>query len=226
MMTVLSASLCILRKDIRIELRTGEIVVTTSMFALLVAVLTSLSFYVDSKSAVQVAPGVLWIAVAFSGVLAMGRSWGRERDNDVIRALMASPIPRASIYLGKAAATLLFLIVVEALLVLTVAVLFNLALLSVLLPLSLLLLMGTIGFVAAGTLFAAMGVRTGGGDMILAVALFPIVAPALLCGVVATRELLGGAPMSEIADWLTILAAFDIVFLTAGTLLFEPLMQD
>jgi len=225
-MNVLSASLTILRKDLRIELRTGEVVVTTSMFALLVAVLTSLSFYVDSRSATMVAPGVLWIAVTFSGVLAMGRSWGRERDNDAIRALMAAPVPRAAIYLGKAGATLLFLAVVEALLVLAVAVLFNLALLEVLLPLSLLLLMGTVGFVAAGTLFAAMGVRTGARDMVLAVALFPIVAPALLCGVVATRELLGGAPFSEIIDWLTILAAFDIAFLTAGTLLFEPLMQD
>ena len=106
------------------------------------------------------------------------------------------------------------------------AILFNLALLSVLLPLSLLLLMGTIGFVSAGTLFAAMGVRTGARDMVLAVALFPIVSPALLCGVVATRELMGGAPMSEILDWLTILAAFDIAFLTVGTMLFEPLMQD
>ena len=125
-MSVLAGALCILRKDIRIELRTGEIVVTTSMFAMLVAVLTSLSFYVDSRSAPQVAPGVLWIAVAFSGVLAMGRSWARERDNAAIRALMASPIPRASIYLGKAAATLLFLMVVETLLVLTVAVLFGL----------------------------------------------------------------------------------------------------
>lgn len=225
-MNVVTASLIVLRKDLRIELRTGEVVVTTSMFAILVAVLTSLSFYVDSRSATMVAPGVLWIAVTFSGVLAMGRSWGRERDNDAIRALMASPVPRPAIYLGKAAATLLFLGVVEALLVLTVAVLFNLPLLDILLPLSLLLLMGTIGFVAAGTLFAAMGVRTGARDMVLAVALFPIVSPALLCGVVATRELLGGAPFSEITDWLTILAAFDIAFLTAGTLLFEPLMQD
>lgn len=225
-MSVLRAAYRILRKDLQIEMRTGEIVVTTSMFSLLVAVLTSLSFYVDARSALRVAPGVLWITVTFAGVLSMGRSWARERDNDAIRALMSSPIPRAAIYLGKASATLLFLVVVELLLLLTVAVLFGIDLLSVLGPLSLLLLLGTVGFVAAGTLFAAMGVRSRARDMVLSVALFPIVAPALLCGVVATRELLGGAPMSEIADWLTILGAFDIAFVTVGTLLFEPLMQD
>lgn len=225
-MSVLRAAHEILRKDLRIEMRTGEIVVTTSMFALLVAVLTSLSFYVDARSALRVAPGVLWITVTFAGVLSMGRSWSRERDNDAIRALMSSPIPRPAIYLGKAGATLLFMLAVELLLLLTVAVLFGIDLIPVLGPLSLLLLLGTVGFVAAGTLFAAMGVRTRARDMVLSVALFPIVAPALLCGVVATRELLGGAPMSEIQDWLVILGAFDIAFVTVGTLLFEPLMQD
>jgi heme exporter protein B len=86
--------------------------------------------------------------------------------------------------------------------------------------------LGTVGFVATGTLFAALGVRTRSRDMALAIALFPITAPALLCGVVASRELFSGAPLSEIADWLRILLATDIAFVTVGLLLFEPLMND
>jgi heme exporter protein B len=220
------AALTILKKDLAIELRTGEVVLSTALFATLVTVIASLSFYVDEQSARQVAPGVLWIAVAFAGVLAMGRTFQRERENDAMRALLLAPVPRAAIFLGKALGTLLFMSVVEALLVLEVGVLFNLDLLRVAGPLCLLLVLGTIGFVSTGTLFAALGVRTRSRDMALAIALFPITAPALLCGVVASRELFAGAPLSEISDWLRILTATDIAFVTVGLLLFEPLMND
>lgn len=225
-MTLLRAAWLVLRKDLQIELRTGEVVVTTALFATLVTVITSLSFYVDEQSGLLVAPGVLWVAVAFAGVLAMSRSWNRERENDAFRGLLLSPAPRAAIYVGKTLGTLAFLAVVEAVLVLEVAVLFNLDLLKVLFPLLGLLVLGTIGFAATGNLFAAMGVRTRARDMVLAVALFPVISPALLCGVVATRELLGGAPAHEIWSWAQMLFAFDIAFTTAGVLLFEPLVCD
>jgi heme exporter protein B len=216
----------VLRKDLRIEMRTGEVVVTTALFASLVTVIASLSFFVEERSAKQVAPGVLWIAVAFSGVLAMSRSWSRERDHDVLRGLLLSPIPRAAIYLGKSLGTVLFLAIVEVVLVLEVAVLFNLDLAPVAGQLALLLALGTLGFAATGNLFAAMGTRTSARDMVLAVALFPVISPALLCGVVATREVLAGAPISELWAWLRILSAFDLAFITAGMLLFEPLVCD
>jgi heme exporter protein B len=220
------AALFVLRKDLQIELRTGEVVVTTGLFATLVTLLGSLSFFIDDASARLVAPGVLWVTVAFSGVLAMSRTWARERDNDVFRGLLLSPAPRAAIYLGKLLGTLVFLAVVELVVVLEVALLFNLSLGSVIGPLLLLLALGTIGFAAAGNLFAAMGVRTSARDLVLAVALFPVIAPALLSGVVGTRELLAGAPLHEIGSWIRILIAFDVTFLTAGVLLFEPLLSD
>jgi heme exporter protein B len=223
---LLRAAWLVLRKDLRIEMRTGEVVVTTALFASLVTVIASLSFFVEDRSAKQVAPGVLWIAVAFSGVLAMSRSWSRERDHDVLRGLLQSPVPRSAIYLGKALGTVLFLAIVEVVLVLEVAVLFNLDLAPVIGQLALLLALGTLGFAATGNLFAAMGTRTSARDMVLAVALFPVISPALLCGVVATREVLAGAPLSELWAWLRILSAFDVAFVTAGMLLFEPLVCD
>lgn len=225
-MRLWGAAMLVLRKDLRIELRTGEVTVTTGLFATLVTLLASLSFFIDEASARLVAPGVLWVSVAFAGVLAMGRSWSRERDNDVFRGLMLSPAPRAALYVGKLLGTLVFLGVVESVVVLEVGVLFNLQLLPVLGPLTLLLVLGTIGFAAVGNLFAAMGVRTSARDLVLAVALFPVIAPALLCGVVGTRELLAGAPLHDIWQWIKILVAFDLTSVTAGILLFEPLLSD
>lgn len=224
---MLRAAWLIFRKDLQVEARTGEVVITTGLFALLIAVLTSLSFYTDPSTSQRIASGVLWIAIAFAGVLAMGRSWSRERDNETIRGLLLSPIPRASIYVGKLLGSLLFLSLVELLLSIVVGILFNLDLLRVAGPLALLLGLGSVGFAATGNLFAAMGVRTRARDMLLAVVVFPVVAPALLCGVVATRELLvNGATLDDLAGWIRILLAFDLAFVTAGMYLFEPLMTD
>jgi heme exporter protein B len=213
-------------KDLRIELRTKEIIATTGLFAVLVVVMASLSFYLDPISAPRLAPGVLWISVAFAGVLAMARAWAREREMEVMTALLLSPAPRAAIYLGKAAAVLVFLCVVEVLLLPLVAVLFHVDLLPVLGRVVGLLLLGTVGFVAAGTLFSAMSVRTRARDLAIAVTLFPLITPALLTGVVATREALAGAPLEATLDWMRILLAFDVLFVAAGVGLFETLMAE
>jgi heme exporter protein B len=213
-------------KDLRIELRTKEIIATTGLFAVLVVVMASLSFYLDPISAPRLAPGVLWISVAFAGVLAMARAWAREREMEVMTALLLSPVPRAAIYLGKAAAVLVFLCVVEVLLLPLVAVLFHVDLLPVLGRVVGLLLLGTVGFVAAGTLFSAMSVRTRARDLAIAVTLFPLITPALLTGVVATREALAGAPLEATLDWMRILLAFDVLFVAAGVGLFETLMAE
>jgi heme exporter protein B len=220
------ATLTLFRKELRVELRTGEIVITTALFATLVAVLSSLAFHVDRQRGAETAPGVLWIALTFGGVLAMGRSWARERDNEVFRALLLAPVPRAALYLSKVLASIAFLLIVDCLLVLEVAVLFNLDVLGVLPALCALLVLGTIGFCAAGNLFAALSVQTRAREMMLSVTLLPVVAPALLCGVVATRNLLTGTPLAEIVPWMALLGAFDLAMLAAGMTLFEPLVAD
>lgn len=221
-----TAAWLVFRKDLRIELRTGEILITTGFFALLVTVLTSLSFYLDDVVARRIAPGVLWISIAFSGVLAMGRSFQRERDNDAMRGLLLSPLPRPAIFLGKALGIFAFLVLVELMLVPLLAILYRLDLGPVLGRLTSITLLGTLGFSAAGALFAAMGVRVRTKELVLSVVLFPLVSPALLAGVVATREVLGGATVNEILDWLRVLLAFDLIFLVLGALLFGPLTSE
>lgn len=225
-MSVLRAAWLIAVKDLRIELRTREITVSTGLFAVLVVVLTSISFYVDDLVARRIAPGVLWIAIAFAGVLAIGRTWQRERENDAMRGLLLAPIARPAIFAGKAIGTLAFLIAIEVLVVPLVAVLFHVGLLPVLPLLSAVLALGTLGFVLTGTLFGAMTVRTQSRDLMLSVVLFPLVTPALLAGVVATREILGGGPLEETLAWMRILAAYDIVVGACGWFLFGPLVSD
>ncbi|HEY6882128.1 MAG TPA: heme exporter protein CcmB, partial [Polyangiales bacterium] len=199
---------------------------TTGFFALLITILTSLSFYLDDVMARRIAPGVLWISVAFSGVLAMGRSFQRERDNDVMRGLLLSPLPRPAIYLGKAIGIFAFLVLVELLLLPLLAVLYRLPFDGALASVALITLLGTLGYAAAGALFAAMGVRVRTKELVLSVVLFPLVSPALLAGVVATREVLGGATLAEVFDWLRVLVAFDLLFLVGGALLFGPLTSE
>jgi heme exporter protein B len=224
--TVLRATWLVIVKELRVERRTGEVLVSSGLFAVLVAVLGSLSLYLDPTNAVQAAPGLLWIAIAFAGLVAMSRSWGREREQDALQALLLAPIPRSAIYLGKCASTLLFLSMVELVLVTLVGVLFHLDLWPVMGTLSALLFFGTVGFCAAGNLFAAMSVRTRARDLALAVVIFPVIAPALLCAVVGTRELLQSAPASEIAGWIHILVGFDLLITAAALWLFEALISD
>lgn len=225
-MSTLTTALLIARKDLRIESRSGEILITTCFFGVLIAVLTSLSFYLDDTNARLMAPGVLWMSLAFSGVLAMGRSWAREREENVMRGLLLSPASRAGMFLGKALGAFLFLCVVETLLLPLVALLFHIDLLPVLGRLVSLLLLGTFAFVAAGTLFSAMSVRTRARELMLSVVLFPLIAPALLAGVVATRNVLDGSGMADTYAWMRILGAFDLAFLGAGLALFDALLSE
>jgi heme exporter protein B len=197
----------------------------TGFFAVLIAALTSLSFFVDDALSRNVAPGVLYVAVAFSAVLAISRSWGREREQDAMRALLVAPIPRLAIYLGKAISTLAFLVVVEVILLPLVAVLYHVDFGDVLGMLVGILFLATLGIVLAGTLFGAMTVKTSARDLMLSVVLFPLITPVLLGAVVATRELLGHNEVEVIA-WIKILVAYDVVVGLAASVMFDPLVSE
>lgn len=225
-MSVLSAAWVIAEKDLRIEIRSGEILTTTGLFALLMTVLGSLAFYTDPVSAKEVAPGLLWLAILFSGVLLMGRSWAKEREGEALTGLMLTPLAPSALYLGKMLSSLILVSAIELLLVPIVAVFFHLDMTAHLMPLIVLVFLGTLGFVATGTLFAAMSARTRARDLVISIAVFPLVAPALLAAAVATRELFAGATFEQSIGWMQILLAVDLVALAAGTLLFEYLIED
>ena len=223
---MLRHALAIARKDLVIELRVRELVPTMTLFASLVAVLSSMSLFVDEETGRKVAPGVLWTAIAFSGTLGLSRTWGREREEGALRAVLLSPVSPASLFLGKALGALVFVLLTESVVAPLVALLLHAPLGEHLGAFSLLVLMGTVGFVAAGTLFGALVARTRARDLLLAVVLYPLVSPALLCGTVATRDLLGGTPVSQLYDWFRMLAIFDLVFIGGGVALLGVLLSE
>lgn len=230
--TFFSATLTVLAKDLRIELATREIVTTAGFFAALVAIMASLAFAVGAEQGTRVAPGAMWLAIAFAAVLALGRTWQREREESALLGLVVSPIPRAAIWCGKALGVLGFLVAVEIVVVPLVALLFHVDLLPVLGSLVVVVLAGTVGVAAMGTLFGAMTVRTRARELILATVLFPLLSPALLSSVSATREVFlaatRGMPveMGEVADWLRLLVVFDVVAIAGGLGLFGQLLED
>ena len=230
------AAALVLGKDLAIELRTREIVTTAGFFAALVAILASVSFYSGPDTTIRVAPGALWLAIAFSSILALGRTWQRERDESALTGLLVAPIPRASIFLGKAMGVLAFVTAVELIVVPVVALFFHVELPDVAGSLCVVVVMGTIGVAATGTLFGAMTVRTQARDLVLATVLFPLLSPALLSAVAATREIFALAQsmhppgtleqLAEVRDYLVLLAAFDVLALLGGIVFFGPLVDE
>ncbi len=218
-------ALLIARKDLAIELATGEIVTTSGFFAVLVAVIASLAFYAGPDTSVRVAPGVIWIAVAFASVLALGRTWQREREDGALSGLLASPVARSAVFAGKALGVCVFIGLVELIVVPVTALLFAVDLVRVGPTLALFCLVATPGIAAVGTLFGVMTVRTRARDLVLASVLFPLLAPSLLAAVAGTRELFGGAPLRELVDYVELMGVFAFVFTAGGLGLFELLID-
>lgn len=221
----LSQSITVFRKDLAIELATGEVVSTSTFFGVLVVVLASLAFYVGAGEGHRVAPGVIWIATAFSSVLAIGRSWHREREDAALVGLLSTPVARSAVFAGKALGMLVFVGLVLVVIVPISALLFQLDLAATGLGLAVIAASAVPGVAASGTLFGAMTVRTRARDLVLATVLFPLLSPTLLAAVAATRELLAGAPLGALGDYLAIMAVFDVVFMAGGLALFDVLIE-
>jgi heme exporter protein CcmB len=221
-------ALLVLRKDMAIEVKSREILYTTLFFAVSCVLVFAFAFVKEGRVAEDVPAGILWIAIAFAGTLALGRTFERERYGETLRALLLAPAPRAAIYVGKLLGMILLLGVAELMLVPLVALLFDAtALFARPLLLAALLLTGTVGFAAVGTLFAAMLVRSRTRDVMLPILLYPITVPVIIAGVRGTAALLQATPDEPVATmWIGLLLCFDVVFVTLALWTFEPLMTE
>jgi heme exporter protein B len=224
-MGVLRQAAAILRKDLRTELRSREVVVTLVFFSVLVAVLTSVAFFVDERALHKVAAGTIWTAIPFAGVLGLVRVFGREREWDGWTGLLLSPADPVAIYLGKTAFTFVLVTAVELVLVPVVAILYRVPLGRVGPMLALLLALGTLGFSIVGTLFGVLTVRTRARDLMLAVVLLPLLVPALLPTVAATRDLFEGARAADLVPWIRLVAVYDVVTFVGALWTFGSLAE-
>jgi heme exporter protein B len=215
----------ILAKEVRVELRSRELLSTTLVFVLLVLVLFSFTFDPTSVEARRFGPGLLWLGLLFASSLMLQPSFVREQSNDTLSALRMAPIEPFAILLGKLVANALFLFFVELILLPIFAALYNLAILPVLGRLLLVMFLGTVGLATIGTVFSAITSQARLRELLLPLLMFPLVAPVLIASTEATVGL-----FSEVAAldrvWLVFLVAFDVVFLTAAWLFGEYLFEE
>jgi heme exporter protein B len=224
-MTLARATSVILAKELRTEFRSRELLGTTAVFVLIVMVLFSFTFNPTSSESRRFGPGLLWLGFLFAGSLMLQSSFLREQANDTLAALRLAPIDPFSILAGKMAANFLFLLFVELILLPVFAVLYNVAILPVMPRLLLVLTLGTIGLAATGTVFSAVAAQARLRELLLPLLLLPVLAPVLIASTEATIGVLG-QPSELSLVWLTFLACFDVVFLTAAWMVGEYLLEE
>lgn len=218
--------LIVVKKDLVLEARSGEVTLTSTFFALLVVVMSSMSFHGGPRTGRIVLSGVLWVAVAFAAVLALGRTWAREREGGALTGLLSTPLQPGALFLAKTLILSTFLVLIELVVFPVAALFFSVDLPRYAAGLGCLALLATPGIAAAGTLFGVMTVRTSARDLLLSIVLFPLLLPVLLTAVAATRSLLEGAPLAELGLHFRLMFVFDVVFLAAGLSLFGTLVED
>jgi heme exporter protein B len=218
----------VLRKDLTVEVRSREIAYTTLFFAVSCVLVFSFAFVKEGRAMADAAAGILWIAIAFAGTLAVGRTFERERQSETLRALLLAPADRPAIYVGKLVGIVVLLLGAEAILVPLIAFLFQApALFTRPLWLAAILFSGTLGYCAVGTLFAAMLIRARSRDVLLPVLLYPITIPVIIAGVRGTAGLLEPQPdLAMLRFWVMLLTTFDAVFVTLALWTFGPLMTE
>jgi heme exporter protein CcmB len=217
----------IVRKDLTVEVRSREIAYTTVFFAVSCVLVFAFALVREGRAPEDAAAGILWIAIAFAGTLALGRAFERERQSETLRALLLAPAARPAVYLGKLLGIVMLLVAAEIVLVPLVAFLFQSSLLAHPVWLGAIVVSGTLGFASVGTLFAAMLVRARSRDVLLPVLLYPVTVPVIIAGVRGTAALLQPELDEAIAAfWLMLLVAFDVVFVTLALWTFEPVMTD
>jgi len=224
---VFRAAWIIARKDLLVETRSRELVYTTLFFAVSCVLVFAWAFVREGKPIDNASAGVLWVAIVFSGTLALGRAFERERQSETLRGLLMAPIERAAVYLGKLFALLVLMILVEIVLVPIVALFFHAPIGRAPWLLAGLLVVGTVGFAAVGTLFAAMLVRAQSRDVLLSIVLYPVTVPVVMTGVQGTAAIFAAEPDFGLAQTcLTLLIFFDAVFVTLALWTFAPVMHE
>lgn len=222
----LRLAVAIAAKDVRLELRSRTALLSAIVFSALVLVVFNFARDPTALAAVDLAPSVLWVTFAFGAVIALNRAFYVERENAALDGILLAPVPRSALYVGKLLANLAFVTVVEAVALPLFVLFFNVGLGHALPGILAVTVLATVGFVAVGTIFSAMVVRTRFAELMLPVLLLPFMVPPLVGAVQVTAKLLAGRPLSEMLGWLRLLTLFDIVFVTLCILVFPAVVDE
>lgn len=218
------AVLAVAHKDLAAEFRSRELISAMLVFSLLVIIIFNFALDLNIKVRQSVTAGVLWTTFAFAGTLGLNRSMAVEKDRGCMDGLLLAPVDRSAIFFGKVISNLAFMLAVEAVVLPVYSLLYNINLFQV--EFLAVILLGSIGYTAVGTLLAAMSVQTRTRDVLLPILLFPIAIPVLLAAVKASGGLLAGSPFEEVLTPFNILLVYDVIFIAVTYMVFDYVVEE
>jgi len=211
-------------KDLSAELRSRELISAMLVFALLVILIFNFALKLDAKTRITATSGILWVTFTFAGTLGLNRSMAVEKDRGCLDGLLLAPVDRSSIYFGKMISNLVFMFIIEAIVLPLYSVLYNVNLFNP--GLLLVILLGSVGYIAIGTLLAAMAVQTRTRDVMLPILLFPVVIPVVVAAVEASGGFLQGMVASELMYWINLLLVYDVIFIAIAFMVFDYVVEE
>lgn len=214
----------ILRKDLVLEFRRRELVVSMFVFATLILVIFNFAFDLRVENVGAVGPGALWVAVFFAGILNIGRTLVLEKERGAWEGLLLSPLEPGAMYAAKLLGNILFMLLVESVLLPVFAMMYNLPVING--RVVWILFLGTVGFAAVGTLFSALSANSRAREVMLPVLLFPVLTPVLIATVKATGDSISPNTAMGTAPWAGLLIAFDALFVLGGYVLFDYVVEE
>ena len=224
-MTFVRRTWAVVWKDVLVELRSKETVNATLFFSVLLLFVFEFTLGGDRERLVTVLPGLLWLGVLLASLLGLGRSFVLERENDCWEALLLTPGDKSAVYVGKLIGNLLLMTLVELIVLVLFTLFMNVGIMRALPGLLVVLALGSLGIAAVGTLFGAMTAHVRARELLFPVLLLPVLIPVLLAIVKSTEALLGGEPIGEVSHWLKLLVAADVIYVAAGLLTFDVLLE-
>ena len=214
----------IIWKDLAAELRSRELLSAMLVFALLVILIFNFSLELDAQARATVTAGVLWVTFAFAGTLGLNRSMAMEKDRGCLDGLLLAPVDRSAIYFGKAIGNLIFMLIVEAIVLPVYSVLYSV---NLFIPgLLLIILLGSIGYVAVGTLLSSMAIQTRTRDVLLPILLFPLIIPVMIAAVKGSTGFLQAVAIADILPWLNLLIVYDVVFIAVAFMVYDYIVEE
>ena len=224
-MDFLSQIFLLLRKDLLLELRRRESLLTMFFFGTLLLFVFHFSFDLAPERVTEMAPALLWLAFLFTGTLGLAQLFEAERGNHCLEALLLSPMDRGALFLAKTAFNLILMVLVEIVVIPLFWILFNLGSWDVVPNLFLVTLLGTVGFCVLGTLLSAVTLKARARELLLPLVLFPLMIPVILGTIRCMETILRAGELGEALPWLRLLIGFDVIFLTVGVLIFDWVIE-
>jgi heme exporter protein B len=211
-------------KDLAAELRSRELLSAMLVFALLVILIFNFAIMLQPGLRLTVTPGVLWVTLTFAGTLGLNRSMAGEKDRGCLDGLLLAPVDRSAIYFGKVISNLTFMLIMAVIILPVFSVLYNINLFNP--GVLLVILLGSIGYAAMGTLLSSMAVQSRTRDVLLPILLFPVILPVLLAAVEASSGFLQVLPMDEISPWLNIMIVYDVIATAISFMTFDLVVEE